>query len=194
MMNKISDRLSDNEKHILLKIARAAIASAVNNQVQEEIDLDALTERLRAIGVSFVTLTIYGQLRGCIGALEAFQPLALDVQEHAIAAATEDYRFPPVTVNELPSLEIEISILTPHKKLEYGHSEDLIHKIRPGVDGVVINDGMRRATFLPQVWEKVKTPEEFFDHLCMKMGAHPGLWRDKKLDVFTYQVEEFKEE
>lgn len=151
-------------------------------------------EALRHEGVSFVTLTSHGQLRGCIGALEAYQPLFLDVQEHAAAAATQDYRFPPVTVQEAAQLVIEISCLTPPQRLEYADEQDLIRKLRPGVDGVLIRDGVRRATYLPQVWEKVPDPEDFLTHLCSKMGAVGYFWRSNKLKIFTYQVEEFKEE
>lgn len=192
-MEKNKDSLTSKERKLLLEIARDAIQSAVKKKPFKKIDPNSLPEKLRTDGVSFITLTISGRLRGCIGALEAFQPLAVDVQEHAAAAATEDYRFPPVSEEELPLLEIEISRLTPTAKIAFDSPNDLLNKIRPGVDGVVIKDGMRRATFLPQVWEKVSTPDEFFAHLCIKMGAHPDLWREKNLDVFTYQVEEFKE-
>ena len=190
----MADRLSLQERKKLLEIARQAIRSVVEGVPLETIDLAGLPMVLREEGVSFVTLTIAGQLRGCIGALEAYQPLALDVQEHAVAAATEDYRFPPVAREELPLIEIEISRLTPMRALDYSGSQDLLDKLRPGVDGVVIRDGMRRATFLPQVWEKVTSKEEFLDHLCLKMGARPNLWREKQLAVWTYQVEEFRDE
>ena len=190
----MADRLSLQERKKLLEIARQAIRSVVEGVPLETIDLAGLPMVLREEGVSFVTLTIAGQLRGCIGALEAYQPLALDVQEHAVAAATEDYRFPPVGREELPLIEIEISRLTPMRALDYSGSQDLLDKLRPGVDGVVIRDGMRRATFLPQVWEKVTSKEEFLDHLCLKMGARPNLWREKQLAVWTYQVEEFRDE
>lgn len=190
---EMKDQLSKEERQILLGIARNSIQSTVAVEPLKLISLDLLPAKLQEFGASFVTITISGKLRGCIGALEACQPLAIDVQEHAAAAASEDYRFAPVSREELRSIEIEISRLTPTKKLEYENSTQLLKKIHPGVDGVVIKDGMRRATFLPQVWEKVSSPEDFLDHLCVKMGAHPELWREKILDVSTYQVEEFKE-
>jgi len=190
----MSDRLSPQERIALLEIARQAINSVVQGNSLEPLDLAHLPLVLREEGASFVTLTIAGQLRGCIGALEAYQPLALDVQEHAVAAATEDYRFPPVSRQELPLIDIEISRLTPMKALDYSGFQELLNKVRPGVDGVVLRDGMRRATFLPQVWEKVSSKEEFFDHLCLKMGARQNLWREKQLLVWTYQVEEFNDE
>jgi AmmeMemoRadiSam system protein A len=153
----------------------------------------SLTPRLREEGASFVTLTVRGQLRGCIGALEPYQPLAEDVREHAVAAALEDPRFPPVNERELNGIEIEVSRLTPPAPLEYKDAEDLLSKLRPHVDGVILRDTFRRATFLPQVWEKISNPAEFLDNLCYKMGASPDLWRRKHLDVLTYQVEEFSE-
>lgn len=191
---KQEDKLSANERSILLNIARDSIFAAASNQILPPIPLPDLPEILGQPGASFVTLTISGKLRGCIGALEACQPLAQDVREHAAAAATQDYRFAPVSPDEVPLIEIEISRLNPTRELQYSGPEDLVSKIRPGVDGVVIRDGIRRATFLPQVWEKAPTTEEFLDHLCMKMGAAPNLWREKHLEVFVYQVEEFKED
>ena len=186
-------RLSEEEKRILLRLAREAIEAAVNRRPLPSLDWGALPPRLREPGATFVTLTRRGQLRGCIGALEAYQPLAEDVREHAIAAALEDYRFPPVRPEEVPELKIEISYLTPLQPLEYTSPEDLLRKLRPGVDGVVIRDGFRRATFLPQVWEKLPEPARFLDNLCLKMGAPRNLWRTKPLEVFTYQVEDFHE-
>jgi AmmeMemoRadiSam system protein A len=125
--------------------------------------------------------------------LEAYRPLILDVQEHAISAAFEDYRFPPVQVGELNRILIEISILTSPNELEYQSTEELLSKLRPGLDGVILKNGFQRATFLPQVWEKIKTKENFLQQLCLKMGANSDLWRKKKLQVLTYQVEEFHE-
>lgn len=186
--------LSENEKNTLLSIARNAIDAAVNQRPLESLDLNILANNLKSTGASFVTITIGGKLRGCIGALEAFQPLAFDVQEHAVAAALEDFRFQPVSLKELPLLNIEISILSPLKPLVYEDGSDLMKKLRPGIDGVLIRDGMNRATFLPQVWEKTTNCEDFLSHLCMKMGAQPDLWQKKHLSVFTYQVDEIKED
>ena len=190
----IDGGLTPEEKHILLKLAREAVGEAVCRRRLLPYDLDTLPERLREPGAVFVTLTEFGELRGCIGTLEAYQSLAEDVREHAAAAAVEDFRFPPVRQEEIEDLEIEISRLTEPWPLDYDNPLDLIHKLRPGIDGVVLKDDFRRATFLPQVWEKLPNPEEFLDHLCLKMGAPKSTWRVKKLRVFTYQVEEFREE
>lgn len=186
--------LSPEEKTLLLKLARQSLEAAVRGQPLPSLDLAALPEALRQPGASFVTLTLKdGALRGCVGALEAHQPLAEDVRQHAVEAALEDYRFSPVEPAELPQIEIEISRLTSPQDLEYAAPEDLPTHLRPHIDGVTLMDGWRRATFLPQVWDKVPDPEEFLYHLCDKMGAPPNLWRRKKLRVQTYQVEEFHE-
>jgi uncharacterized protein len=188
-----NNELSAADRSYLLKLARESISCAVAKKPLPEVLLSKLSPELQMAGASFVTLTIKGRLRGCIGALEAYQPLADDVREHAVAAALEDYRFSPVQAAEVPALHIEISRLTPAHPLEYTDTDDLLQKLRPGVDGVILRDGVRRATFLPQVWEQVPRKEEFLSHLCMKMGAASDLWKTKKLGVQIYQVEEFHE-
>ena len=115
------------------------------------------------------------------------------MREHAVAAALEDPRFPPVNAREVNRIKIEVSRLTRPVPLEYKDASDLLSKLRPHVDGVILRDAFRRATFLPQVWEKIPDPAEFLDNLCYKMGANPELWRKKHLDVLIYQVEEFHE-
>lgn len=186
-------RLTDQERQILLKYGRQALEDAVNKRGATRINLEEFPPSLRELGATFVTLTRQGELRGCIGALEPFMPLIEDVCEHAVAAALQDYRFPPVQPVELAEIKIEISRLSIPQDLEYETPDDLIQKIRPYVDGVTLLDGMRRATFLPQVWEKIPDPSRFLSHLCQKMGAPPDLWRHRKLKVQTYQVEEFCE-
>lgn len=185
--------LSPDEGVILLRIARQAMEAAVRRQALPPLELETLSPRLRQPGASFVTLTLKGQLRGCIGALEPHQPLALDVREHAVAAALQDYRFPPVQPEELPHIRVEVSVLTLPQELDYETPEELLQALRAGIDGVTLYDGWRRATFLPQVWEKLPNKETFLSHLCEKMGADPDLWRRKKLRVQTYQVQEFHE-
>ena len=157
------------------------------------LDASVLTPRLREKGASFVTLTENGQLRGCIGALEPYQSLAEDVRQHALSAALEDPRFPPVNEREVDTINIEVSRLTRPVPLQYKDADDLLSRLRPHVDGVILRDAFRRATFLPQVWEKIPDPAEFLDNLCYKMGANPDLWRKKHLEVLIYQVDEFHE-
>jgi len=189
----MEDKLTMEEQKILLDLARRSLVAAANHHPLPVIVLSSLPDRLRQTGASFVTLTRAGDLRGCIGALEASLPLAEDVSQHAAAAALQDYRFPPVRPEELDEIEIEISRLTAPVTLEYQKPSALAHLLRPGIDGVVLRDGLYRATFLPQVWEKIPEPEQFLDHLCDKMGVPFDLWRRKKLSVSTYQVEEFRE-
>jgi len=189
----MDDPLTAEEKQILLRLARTALERGVRGDDMPSVDLEAMTPRLRELGASFVTLTIRGELRGCIGALEPSQPLAADVCEHTVAAALDDPRFMPVRPDELDSIDIEISRLTLPRDLDYTDASDLLEKLRPGLDGVILRDGGRRATFLPQVWEKIPDKAAFLDHLCSKMGAMPDTWRHRHLRVETYQVQEFHE-
>jgi len=185
--------LTDEEKKILVRLAREALEAAVRKQPAPQLDGQELTRVLQEPGASFVTLTIRGMLRGCVGTLEPYQSLAEDVCEHAVAAGLQDFRFPVVRPEELAQIEIEVSRLTKPQPLQYTTPDSLVEKLRPGVDGVVLRDGLRRATFLPQVWEQLPNPVEFLEHLCTKMGADPKAWKRKKLEVLVYQVEEFHE-
>ncbi len=189
----MEDKLTPEEQNTLLRLAREALELGVKGRHLPPIDPSSITARLKEEGASFVTLTEGGELRGCIGALEPYQSLADDVREHAVAAALEDPRFPPVSDRELSRINIEVSRLTRPVPLPYRDAKDLLSKLRPHVDGVILRDGFRRATFLPQVWEKIPDPAEFLSNLCYKMGADPELWRRKHIEVLIYQVEEFRE-
>jgi AmmeMemoRadiSam system protein A len=189
----MTDPLTDGEKQILLRLAREALEHGVRGMKLPPLDKKTLTPSLLENGASFVTLTINHELRGCIGALEAYQPLVDDVREHAIAAALQDPRFPPVGESELKRIHVEVSRLTAPQPLEYSSSDDLIARLNPHVDGVILKDGYRRATFLPQVWDQIPDPVDFLNHLCAKMGSPRNLWRSTKLQVYIYHVEEFHE-
>jgi len=186
--------LTPEERQMLLALARETINRVTRELNPPELNLEILPERLREQGASFVTLTRYGQLRGCIGSLEAHRPLALDVRENAVAASLRDPRFPPVVADEAAALSIEVSVLTTPQPLICDGPDDLIAKLRPNVDGVVIQKGSHRSTFLPQVWEQLPDPHEFLRRLCLKGGMSPDAYRLPGLDVFTYQVEEFSED
>jgi uncharacterized protein len=186
-------KLSLEEQRTLLHMAREAMECGVRGKQLAPLDEKTLSPQLREQGASFVTLTIRGQLRGCIGALEAHQPLAKDVRKHAVSAALEDPRFPPVREDELSSIQIEVSRLTRPLPLEYKDAADLLSKLRPHVDGVILRNGGRRATFLPQVWGKIPDAADFMDNLCYKLGLSDNAWRVKHLEVLIYQVEEFHE-
>jgi AmmeMemoRadiSam system protein A len=187
------DRLTPEECSVLLKQARQALTLGVNGTPLKALNLEDFPPKLREPGATFVTLTINGQLRGCVGALEPYQPLVEDVREHALAAALRDFRFSPVRPDELAEISIEVSRLTTPQPFTYKDPAELLAKLRPGIDGVVLSDGLRRATFLPQVWEKLPSAEMFLEHLCQKMGAPADLWRKKLLEIYLYQVEEFHE-
>ena len=189
----MQETLTIEEQKILLRLAREAMERGVKGEEISALDPSALPLNLREDGSSFVTLTIGGQLRGCIGSLNPYQSLAEDVREHAVAAALNDPRFPPVRESELNGIQVEVSRLTRPIPLEYKDADDLLSKLHPHVDGVILRDAFHRATFLPQVWEKIPDPAEFLDNLCYKMGIKHDAWRSKHLDVLTYQVEEFHE-
>ncbi|HUX78033.1 MAG TPA: AmmeMemoRadiSam system protein A [Anaerolineae bacterium] len=186
--------LTPEERQTLLTLAREAITRATHRQEPPAVDLNAVSEGLRRDGASFVTLTKHGALRGCIGSLEPRRPLAADVRENAVAAAFHDPRFPPMHMEELGELQVEVSVLSPPQPLSFDGPDDLIAKLRPGVDGVVIERGWNRATFLPQVWEKLPDPHQFLEHLCLKAYLPADAYRSPGLDVYTYQVEKFGEE
>ncbi|MBN2085952.1 MAG: AmmeMemoRadiSam system protein A [Anaerolineales bacterium] len=185
--------LSEECKRKLLAIARDSIAVQLNDKIEPRLDLESLPPELQVPGASFVTLTRDGNLRGCIGSLEARQPLAADVHEHAGDAAFRDFRFPPLTQSELDDLHIEISVLSAPVPLPYSHPEALPALLHPGQDGIILARGMRRATFLPQVWDQIPDPYSFLDMLCEKMGFDYDLWRREKLEVSIYHVESFEE-
>ena len=187
-------RLSDDERKTLLRLSREALNDGVQGNALEPLNLDDFPDLLSQPGATFVTLTSDNELRGCIGSLEAKRPLIEDVRIHAVAAAMEDYRFPPVNEYEVDQITIEISRLTTPQLVKSKDTEDLLSQIRPGIDGVIIQKGIRRATFLPQVWKKVPEVELFLEMLCRKMGAAIDCWRDPDIQVYTYQVEKFQEE
>jgi len=193
-MNSECNMLSDSDRSTLLTIAREAITAAANHQAPPLIDLGSLAPTLSEERATFVTLSLHGDLRGCIGGLYPVMPLALDAQQHALNAALEDPRFPPVSLSELPGLHIEISVLTVPEPLAHTSPEDLLVKLRPGIDGVILKSGWwHKATFLPQVWEKVPDPVTFLEMLSEKAGASANLWREPGTEVYVYQVEVFEE-
>ncbi len=189
----MDDSLTPEESALLLELAREALRIGVDGEMLPDLDLAELPPKFVEHGASFVTLTKNQELRGCIGSLEARQPLVEDVRAHAVAAALDDYRFPPVQSIEVPQIKIEISRLTTPKRIHYRNLEELSNIIQPGIDGVVMRRGIQRATFLPQVWEKVPELELFLSMLCRKMGVSADCWKLENLEIFTYQVEKYSE-
>lgn len=190
----MTNQLSGEEQKLLLETARNAIWKELNKEEKLPLVIDEYSLILQEKGACFITLKKKGVLRGCVGSIEVVQPLIQDVRDRAVAAAFQDYRFPPLTLPELDEIRIEISRLTQPCKLNYEDAEDLINKLRPQIDGVILRYQTRRATFLPQVWEQLPSPELFLNRLCIKMGLDQTAWRSVKLQVETYQVEKFQEE
>ena len=143
---------------------------------------------LRAPGASFVTIRLDGELRGCIGTIDAHRPLGDDVARNARSAAYRDPRFPPVSAEELPRLQLEVSVLTPREPLPVASESDALAKLRPGVDGIALEYNGASATFLPQVWESLPEPEAFLDALRRKAGLPARFWHpDMRLSRYTVE-------
>lgn len=173
---------------VLLQLARGAIVARLGQAAGEAPHHDALERP----GATFVTLTRDGDLRGCIGSLEAHRPLGLDVCENAIAAAFRDPRFAPLTARELPDTRIEVSLLTEPQFMQFADEADALAQLRPNVDGVILVHEFQRATFLPQVWETLPEPRLFLAQLKRKAGLAPDFWNDAVM-LARYQVTKWKE-
>lgn len=179
---------SDPRGPILLALAHAAIASALG-QAQHA---DESAPWLQEPGACFVTLTQSGSLRGCIGSLQAQRPLLIDLQANAVSAALHDPRFAPLTLQELPGIKIEVSLLSPLEPLLFTTEADALAQLRPNVDGVVFSYRGYRSTFLPQVWEQLPSASEFMAHLKHKAGLTPDFWAPG-VQLQRYTVAKFKE-
>lgn len=180
--------LNQDEKESLLDIADASIGFGLNSGHPLELDLDEFPEALRRIQSTFVTLKINEQLRGCIGSLEATRPLAEDVSRNAFQAAFGDFRFPALNAEEYPKLSIQISLLSPCEAIPSQSREEVLRSLRPGIDGVLLFQKGRAATFLPEVWETIRDPVEFLRHLRCKAGLDPDAW-PPSTQVYLYTTE-----
>lgn len=166
----------------LLRLARASIATALGRRMDAAEDAPGL----QAPGACFVTLTQAGQLRGCIGSLQARRSLRADVQANAVAAALHDTRFAPLSLAELDHTDIEVSVLSPMQAMHFASEANALAQLRPGVDGVVFEFGHHRSTFLPQVWEQLPDPRDFMAHLKRKAGLSADFWdADVRLQRYT---------
>jgi len=181
------------DKKLLLQIAHDAIESSFTHNDVDRAKLLRENPELKEDGAVFVTLRKNGRLRGCIGSLIAHRPLLDDLIYNAKAAAFNDPRFKPLSLSELNNIEIEISLLSVPKKIEYKDKEDLKKKIRPNIDGVILQLGNYKATFLPQVWEEIPDFDLFFDHLCQKAGLKAEGCLDRHPTIYTYQVEKIEQ-
>ena len=186
-------RFNPEERKFLLDLARRTLRAAAAGGELPDAPAASLTPKFTRPAGCFVTLTRRGELRGCIGYIIAQGPLYRAVIENAANAALRDPRFPPVRPAEVSALEIEISVLTEPQPLAFSSPEDLLRKLHPGVDGVVLQIGRRGATYLPQVWEQIPDKAEFLNNLAEKAGCDPADWRGSDTSVFIYHVEAFKE-
>jgi AmmeMemoRadiSam system protein A len=189
--------LSQEQGQLLVKLARQTLSHHFAQQIPQD-EIDSLNDELadpcfnQSCG-TFVTLTIDGQLRGCIGNLTSSESMVAGVRRNAINAAFHDPRFSPLSASELDRVAIEISILSSPRPLSYRDAADLLKKLRPNIDGVIIRKEFASATFLPQVWEQLPHPQDFLKHLCMKAGLAADAWQHSQLEVSTYQVQYFEE-
>ena len=173
----------------LLEVARASLACGVRSGAPLAVEPRDYAEPLRALRASFVTLEREGALRGCIGSLEPRRPLVVDVAENAFAAGFRDPRFSPLRAEELGELEVRLSLLGALEPLEVSSETELLGRLRPGVDGLVIAEGSRRGTFLPGVWDAFAEPDAFLRALKRKAGLEEAHW-SCELRVWRYTVEE----
>lgn len=172
---------------MLLRVARASIEHRLRGE-KLRVELTEYSEGLRDPGASFVTLMLRGELRGCVGSLEAKRPLVVDVAHNARAAAFDDPRFPALTPDEGGQLELHISVLSALEPIACEHEGDVIRALRPGVDGLVIEEGRLRATYLPTVWDSLPEPREFLRQLKRKAGLSPDHW-STRLRVRRYTIQ-----
>jgi AmmeMemoRadiSam system protein A len=176
--------LDTKKGQTLLHLARAAIAGKLGFVSHDLPHADWLEQP----GATFVTLTLHDQLRGCIGSLEAYRPLRNDVQRNAIAAAFQDPRFDPLSKAEFAEVRVDVSLLSTPEALQFSSEQDALAQLHPGIDGVVLEYGRHRATYLPQVWAQLQQPQMFVAHLKEKAGLPKDFWsNDIKLSRYTVQ-------
>ena len=173
---------------LLTRLARAAIAERFGITVPSQPHPAWLDEP----GAVFVTLTENGQLRGCIGSLEAYRALADDLAANALAAAFRDPRFPPLDDSEFDRIRVEVSVLSHPEPMHFISEADALSQLRPGIDGVIFEHGLHRATFLPQVWKQLPEPRQFMSHLKAKAGLAADFWADD-VRLSRYTVEKYEE-
>lgn len=185
-----TDEYSAEERELLLSTAYRSIEYGVIEHRSPRVDPAEFAPHLREWRACFVTLHRDGELRGCTGSIAARRPVIVDVSEHAYTSAFRDVRFPPVALFELDGLEISISVLSAPELLSVSDEQELIERLRPGVDGVILQEGDRLATLLPSVWESLPDPVEFLRQLKRKAGLPPDYW-SRRIRVSRYRTEQF---
>ena len=180
--------MNNHDQKLLLDTAKLAIKFGLAEDLPLPLDAQEFDPALQQPRASFVTLHLNGNLRGCIGTLEAYQPVIIDVAQNAFNAAFKDPRFPAVSQKEYPQLHYHISILTPPSALAITSEADLLKQLRPNIDGIIIQEGMKRGTFLPSVWEQLPDKKSFLTQLKLKAGFSPNYWSDD-ITIERYEVE-----
>jgi AmmeMemoRadiSam system protein B/AmmeMemoRadiSam system protein A len=188
---KMKESISIQDKKALLRLARSAIEAKLVDGVK--VERPGPSPILKEDRGCFVTLHKYGQLRGCIGTIEPACSLFECVEKNAQNAAFKDPRFPRLSAEELPEIDIEVSVLSVPERLDFKDGNDLKRQLRPNVHGVILSRGMHSSTFLPQVWEQLPDKEMFLEHLCLKGGMPATAWKDPATNVEVYQAEVFGE-
>lgn len=185
-------KIDADQRRLLLRIARDSLEYGLRHGRPAYPDLESLSDSLRQPAACFVTLHKRGQLRGCIGSLEASEPLAHAVAGSAFAAGFQDPRFPPLSADELMQLDLEISILTPMQELAVSSEQELLERLRPGIDGLLLEEGWRRAVYLPSVWTQLPEPAQFVEQLKLKGGWPVDYWSEN-MQVSCFQTETMEE-
>ena len=180
--------LIKSQQQQLIRMAKDSIAYGLKHGCALPVNSADFPLELQTKRATFVTLEIKQQLRGCIGMLEAVRPLVIDISENAYAAGFKDPRFAPLSAAEYALIEIHLSILSPAEPMSFYSEEDLIRQLRPGIDGLIMQEGKQRGTFLPSVWESLTKPEDFLQQLKQKSGLASDYWSDS-LKVLRYQCE-----
>lgn len=180
--------LNNEQQQESLELAQRSIRHGLQTGKPLSVNLADYPPEFSTLCATFVTLTINGQLRGCIGMLEACKPLAQDIADNAFAAAFRDSRFPPLGPDELALMAIHLSLLTAPEPIQCAGENDLLTQLQPGIDGLILKEGGRQATFLPSVWESLPDKSNFLKHLKNKAGLPSQYWSDS-LRFFRYRVD-----
>jgi uncharacterized protein len=186
-------RLLASERAQLLAVATESIGDVLLGRPARRPRAQDWTGAVAAPGASFVTLERDGELLGCIGSLTADEPLVIDVARHALAAAFADPRLPPVTVADYEAMTVKVSVLSAPRPIPATNHPELIERVRPGVDGLLVECEHRRATLLPTVWEHLRDPRAFLAALWEKAGLRPGTW-PPRTRVARYRTDEFADD
>lgn len=188
----MTKRITQKQGDALVALARKTIFDRLGMDEGEAPEGIENEKVLHAPCGTFVTLTLDGELRGCIGSLTSDESILEGVRRNAVNAALYDPRFSPLTQEEARRMVVEVSVLTEPEPLAYKDAKDLLTKLLPGTDGVILKKGLFKATFLPQVWQQLPDTNEFLSHLCAKAGLPENAWEQGGLEISTYQVQSFE--